>query len=1253
MNEIAALAAEALPLGVAVTDLYGFIIWANPAYARLMGCVPDELPGRSGGEFPFDELLHSAPAPEPWREETLCRRKTGDSYTARHSITILRNSTGEATGFCITKEDITGLRPQRGPLQAEANLSALIESTEDLIVSVDLEYRLLTFNQALRDSIKATVGLEAAVGMRPEEWLPPGRWTLWPPMFDRALSEGPFRTEYTLLDGRTLELSFNPICQGNRKVGVSVFGKDLTDWKATEKTLRKAEETYRNIYEGALEGMFRTTLEGKGLAANPALAKMLGYDSPEDALAAITDSAHQVWMNPHERANCLRLVEKHEAVHGYECQFKRKDGTAVWVALSIRKVRGPDRSTAYYEGFVADITERKRAAAAIEQANRAIAEAERHYRLMFNSVSDAVFVYKVGEDGLPTRFIEVNDRACRHLGYAREELQRLGPYDILAPEDRSAIQARVQRIRADRHLIWEGTLLAKDGRRIPVEVHGHLVDLDGSETIISSVRDISDRKKAEQQYREIFDGAVEGIHRTSSDGTSLAANPALARMLGYDSVQEFMSAVTNWTTQIWLNPDDRLHFLRLLQDEGVVRGYECQLKRKDGTAIWVSMNSRKVCGPDGRMQYSDGFIEDITERERMHDALRRSEIKFSKVFRCNPAVTILCAPENEGSLIAEVNEAFEHRSGYRREEVIGRTTKELGLWADARDYDQFRNRFRAQGSVRNFEHGFRRKTGDCGFGLTSAELIELDGKSFILSATIDITEQKKIEETMRSLITAIEQAGETIVITDLDGTIQYCNPAFEKTSGYSKEEAVGQNTKLLKSGKHGKDFYKRMWGTITEGKVWSGPMTNRKKDGSLYQEDATISPIRDVAGKISGFVAIKRDVTQQLQLEGQLRQAQKMESVGRLAGGVAHDFNNLLTIINGYSSFLLNRLKVGDPLRAYADEIRMAGDRAASLTKQLLAFSRKQVIEPKVLDLNATIRESAPMLQRLIGEDIVLETHLDSSAGQVMADPDQIHQVIMNLAVNARDAMPAGGAIDVETENVELGEELSGAGHLSAAPGRYVLMTVTDNGQGMDEPTRQQIFEPFFTTKELGKGTGLGLATVYGIVRQSGGWIDVWSEVGVGTSFKVYLPRIDSCPLPERQGTSAPTERGFETILVVEDQTAVRAYTGAVLNQCGYRVLEASDGHEATAAAERHAGEIHLLLTDVVMPGMNGKELSERLKVKHPNLKVLFISGYTADAIAHHGVLDPGVALLHKPFCPEELAGRIREILARPSATRP
>jgi signal transduction histidine kinase/ActR/RegA family two-component response regulator len=436
-----------------------------------------------------------------------------------------------------------------------------------------------------------------------------------------------------------------------------------------------------------------------------------------------------------------------------------------------------------------------------------------------------------------------------------------------------------------------------------------------------------------------------------------------------------------------------------------------------------------------------------------------------------------------------------------------------------------------------------------------------------------------------------------------------------------------------------------MWSTIRQGTVWSGHLTNKRKDGSLYEEDATISPIRDASGKISGFVAVKRDVTERLELEDQLRQAQKMESVGRLAGGVAHDFNNLLTVINGYSDFLLKGLKAPDPLRAYANQIREAGERAASLTKQLLAFSRKQVIEPRVLDLNMTIRESAPMLQRLIGEDIVLETHLDGSLGQIMADPDQIHQVIMNLAVNARDAMPDGGAFDIETVDVELGKEDSTVIHHDAIPGCYVLMAVTDTGHGIEETIRKEIFEPFFTTKQVGKGTGLGLSTVYGIIRQNGGWIDVWSEVGVGTTFKIYFPRVDVSPVPEQSGARNLAVGGDETILVVEDQKAVRSFTKAALRQHGYHVIDASSGDEAISLAQQHSGRIHLLLTDVVMPGMNGKDLSERLK----ELKVLFISGYTTDVIAQHGILDPGVAFLHKPFSQQELAQKVREVLGEPS----
>jgi PAS domain S-box-containing protein len=778
--------------------------------------------------------------------------------------------------------------------------------------------------------------------------------------------------------------------------------------------------------------------------------------------------------------------------------------------------------------------------------------------------------------------------------------------------------------------------ICQDGRKTGVSVFG---------------KDITERKQAEDTLREaeakhrnIFEGAVEGMYRTTVQGRSLAANPALAKTLGYDSAEELISAITDTTQNLWIDPHERTRCVQLLEDQEVVRDFECQFRRKDGTAVWVSINLRKVC-PDEQTAYYEGFIVDITERKRMQDALRKSAETFTVAFRSGPAMTLMFGPDEEGNRIIDVSEAFEYGTGYRREEVIGRTRKELGLWSDPCEADAYMNQLRANGRVRNFEYRFRRKNGDIASGLVSSEWIEIDGKRCSISSAIDITEQKKAEQARTTLVTAIEQTDETVVITDIDGTIQYCNPAFEKVTGYSKEEAIGQNPRVLKSGKHGKEIYEQLWATITQGKVWAGRLTNKKKDGSFYEEDGTISPIRDASEKISGFVAVKRDVTERLQLEDQLRQAQKLESIGRLAGGMAHDFNNLLTVINGYSGFLLRALKVGDPLRSYAEEITTAGERAASLTKQLLAFSRKQVIEPKALDLNAVIRESTVMLRRLIGDDIVLETHLDGSLGQVIADPDQIHQVIMNLAVNARDAMPDGGALDIETLNVELGLEDNTTSYPGRISGRYVLMTVTDTGHGMNETIQKEIFEPFFTTKGVGKGTGLGLSTVYGIIRQNGGWIDVWSEVGVGTTFKIYLPRIDACPEAERKVIIASSEGGGETILVVEDQKAVRSFAKTALRQHGYQVIEASDGDEALSVAKQHSGQIQLLVTDVVMPGLNGRELSIRLKELCPNLKVLFISGYTADVIANRGVLDPGVAFLHKPFGPEELAQKVREVL--------
>jgi len=532
--------------------------------------------------------------------------------------------------------------------------------------------------------------------------------------------------------------------------------------------------------------------------------------------------------------------------------------------------------------------------------------------------------------------------------------------------------------------------------------------------------------------------------------------------------------------------------------------------------------------------------------------------------------------------------------------------------------------------------------------VSTSPLRRPDGTIYgIMSILMDVTERKAAEESQARLTMAVEQAGESIVVTDTRGAIQYVNPAFERITGYDRVEVIGQNPRILKSGRQDPAFYKVLWQTLRRGEVWRGTFLNRRKDGTLYEEDAVISPVRDPSGRVVNYVGVKRDVTDVRRMEEQLRQSQKMEAVGRLAGGVAHDFNNLLTAISGYSDLLLHRLPEYSTLRRDVEEIRKAGDRAAALTHQLLAFSRRQVLQPKVLDLNAVVTNMGQMLRRLVGDNVELSTDLSTSLSRVKADPGQIEQVIVNLAINARDAMPDGGRITLATADADLSPAYAVA-HPEVRPGPHVLLSVADTGHGMDDETQAHLFEPFFTTKDRGKGTGLGLATVYGIVQQSGGHIRVNSAADSGSTFLIYLPRVDA-PEDDHQGEVRPPlprpSPGTETVLLAEDEEGVRRFAREILSGNGYKVLEAGNGREALLLSEAHRGEIHLLLTDVVMPKMSGRELTERIRPLRPDLRILYMSGYIDDAILRQDVLEDGVPFLQKPFTSEGLARKVREVL--------
>ncbi|MGH3103162.1 MAG: PAS domain S-box protein, partial [Gaiellaceae bacterium] len=534
--------------------------------------------------------------------------------------------------------------------------------------------------------------------------------------------------------------------------------------------------------------------------------------------------------------------------------------------------------------------------------------------------------------------------------------------------------------------------------------------------------------------------------------------------------------------------------------------------------------------------------------------------------------------------------------------------------------------------------------------------LALENMRLYADAQRELEERREAEEALRKsqeLYRAIvESSADVIALLDLDGTALYVSPAHERVLGYRQDELIGR---AVLEHVHPDDV-ERAAVTIAASVGGEAQRSEtvtrfRHKDGHWIDMEGVTSVVRNEAGEPEMILTIARDVTERnraaedkAKLEEELRQAQKMEAVGRLAGGVAHDFNNLLTAITGYGDLALARLDEDSPARRNVEEMKRAGERAAALTRQLLAFSRKQVLQPKVLDLNDVVGGLEGMLARVLGEDVELATGLEPELGRTRADPGQIEQVVLNLAINARDAMPRGGRLTITTSNVEL-DDFFVAVHPGATPGQFVQLAVSDTGEGMDRETLGRVFEPFFTTKPPGQGTGLGLSTVYGIVSQTGGQIWAYSEPGRGTAFKVYLPRVWDVAADREEQRAQPGLGGTETVLLVEDEAIVRSLVREMLERAGYTVLEAADGDEAAALADEHAGAIDLLMTDVVMPGVGGQQLAARMLQERPGLRVLFTSGYTEAAIMHHGVLAPDTAFLEKPFTAVDLGRKVRELL--------
>ncbi|MDQ1636792.1 MAG: two-component system, cell cycle sensor histidine kinase and response regulator CckA [Pyrinomonadaceae bacterium] len=1050
--------------------------------------------------------------------------------------------------------------------------------------------------------------------------------------------------------------------------------------------VEQAEKNYRSIFENAVEGIFQSTPDRRFLTVNPALAQILGYDSPQEVIASFTDIGKQLHVDPASQEQLAQILDERGILQGFEFEAYRKNGEKIWLSLNLRLIRDERAMEVSREGTIEDITERKRAEMErlvmfeiiqgistsadldallnlVHQTIRKVVYAENCFVALYDEPSDHLemqfFVDKYDSSPPPQKL----GKSCAAYVFRTGEASLIGK-QLFA----KLVAAGEVELVGEPSPSWLGIPLNTPAKTVGVLVVQHYEDhsaytqrdVDLLSSVGSQIAVAIERKRAvealtnsEAEMRALFAAMTDVIFVLNADGRYLRIAPTDPTFLYEASAQ--MIGKTLHEVFPKTEADLFLKHIRRALAEGKPHRVEYYLQMA-GVQVWFDGNVSPMSGDSVLW-----IARDITERKRaegvLRETVRSKEEALAQLDALLSSAPIGFAFYTPDLVYQRINKSLAAINGLSVEQHLGKTLREV-LPEMSLDLEPLLQQVMDKGEpILDLEITGEPQPNSTQehHWLVSFYPVRITGGELLGAAVLvsDITERKQAEVALREseerYRLLFESNPQPMWVYDVE-TLAFLavNKSAVRHYGYSREEFLSMTIADIRPAEDLPFLYESVAQSF-DGLDRAGEWRHLKRDGSIIEVEITSHAL--VFADRRAELILANDITERNRLEAallsseaQLRQSQKLEAIGQLAGGVAHDFNNLLTAINGYSSLALRKLGEAHPVSPYLDEIKKAGDRAANLTRQLLAFGRKQMLQPLDLNLNDVVTDMTKMLKRLIGEDIQLVTKLNPELHRIKADPGQIEQVLVNLIVNARDAMPTGGNLTIETANAILDDAYTSK-HVDVTPGQFIMLAVSDTGTGMDAQTRTRIFEPFFTTKEKGKGTGLGLSTVYGIVKQSGGNVLVYSEEGRGTSFKVYLPQLVdggkqiTIPVvePVRVG-------GSETVLVVEDEDMVRKLSCELLQESGYRVLTASGGEEAIQIFKKHK-KIDLLITDVIMPKMSGKEVAEQLKKIHPNTKVLFMSGYTDEAIVHHGIVDSHIAFIQKPFSENALAQKVRDVL--------